>query len=79
MNLNLHCIQIIFIVAPMSIISYVLECGKEMKLESKTRNLIQHNKSIHNQRYPNNNQGPCNHRTGSTPKLKKKTKRIRKV
>jgi hypothetical protein len=42
MNLNLHYIQITFIIILMSIIFYV-DYEKEVKLESKARNLIQHN------------------------------------
>jgi len=42
MNLNLHYIQITFIVISMSIIFYV-DYEKEVKLKSKARNLIQHN------------------------------------
>ncbi len=42
MNLNLHCIQITFIVIPMLIIFYV-DYEKEVKLENKAGNLIQHN------------------------------------
>jgi hypothetical protein len=42
MNLNLHCIQITFIIIPMSIIFYV-DYEKEVKLKNKARNLIQHN------------------------------------
>jgi hypothetical protein len=45
MNLNLHCIQITFIA--MFIISYV-DYEKDVKLENKLGNLIQHNKIIHN-------------------------------
>jgi hypothetical protein len=42
MNLNLHCIQITFIVIPMSTVFYV-DYEKEVKLENKVGNLIQHN------------------------------------
>jgi hypothetical protein len=42
MNLNLHYIQITFIAIMMSIIFYV-DYEKEVKLESKVINLIQHN------------------------------------
>lgn len=60
-------------------INYVLECEKEMKLERKARNLIRHNKSIHNQRYPNNNQGPCNHEPDPPPSFKKKPKELKSL